>query len=492
TNSSTTKPATSKTDSSTTISADLSSTTTRITAPPVTAPPITAPPATDSTQTSTATASEPEVTTTTIKYYLETPIYGIDVSQWQGNVDFNAAKASGYADFVIIKAGSGTSFVDPYFHQNIQRAQAAGLGVGIYWYSYAHSPEQARLEAETCYNTIKNYSFDYPVYFDFEEPSVINNYSTAYLSSMVDTFCSTMEQKGYYTGLYSSASCLQWNLYRHVVEKYDIWVAQYNSAVTVFDGQYGIWQFTGSGNVSGISALVDRNICYKNYPAIIGVNPKGGQPPVHTSTTTTLIPANAKRGFIVEDSTTTAINWSEFDSDTHDYAMLAIDETSDIDVLEYNIDTAHEAGIKCGILYRAEDSEIEKVPENLVKLYEMLSVRTLEYPIYYWFDKDISEYNVSEERLSANAAVFCSYFEGNGYYVGIAGYDETLKNSIDNNLFEAYDLWLFNEQGTPVDYKGSYGMISIWDEEIDGYAHYAKLNFPKIIENAHLNGFWES
>ncbi|MDE6775657.1 MAG: hypothetical protein K2J37_05120, partial [Ruminococcus sp.] len=498
TNSTTTKPTTSKPDSTTanptaatTISTDLSSTTQEttvgITAPPVTAPPITAPPVTDSTQTSTVTESEPEVTTTTIRYYLETPIYGIDVSQWQGNVDFNAAKASGYADFVIIKAGSGTSFVDPYFHQNIKRAQEAGLGVGIYWYSYAHSPEQARLEAEACYNTIKNYSFDYPIYFDFEEPNVINSYSTAYLSSMVDTFCSTMEQKGYYTGLYSSASCLQWNLYRHVVEKYDIWVAQYNSAVTVFDGQYGIWQFTGSGNVSGISALVDRNICYKNYPAIIGVNPKGGNlPPIHTTTATTLVPANAKRGFIVEDSTTTAVDWTEFDSDTHDYAMLAVDGTEDFDILADNIDAAHEAGIKCGILYRAEDSEIEEVPENFVKLYEMLSERTLEYPIYYWFDKDISEYSVSAEQLSANASVFCSYFEGNGYYVGIAAYDTVLKDSIDNGLYEAYDLWLFNEQETPVDFKGSYGMISIWDEETGGYAHYAKMNFPKIIENAHL------
>lgn len=493
TTSATAKPTASKTTSATTISTDLSSitqeTTVGITAPPVTAPPVTAPPVTAPPQTSTTTESVPEVTTTTIQYYLEKPIYGIDVSQWQGTVDFKTAKASGYADFVIIKAGSGTNFVDPKFHENIKKAQEAGLGVGIYWYSYAYSPEQARLEAEACYNTIKNYSFDYPIYFDFEERNVIINYSTAYLSSIVDSFCSTMEQKGYYTGLYSSASYLQWNLYRHVVEKYDVWVAQYGSAVTVFDGQYGIWQYTESGSVSGISTLVDRNICYKNYPAIIGVNPKSGQLPVHTTTTTALIPDNAQRGFIAEDSSTTAVDWTEFDSNTNDYAMLVVDDTEELDILADNLDAAHEAGIKCGILYRAEDSKVDEVPENVEKLYEILSERKLEYPIYYWFDKDISEYSVSAEQLSANASVFCSYFEENRYYVGIAAYDTVLKDSIDNGLYAKYDLWLFNEQGTSVDFKGKYNMISVWNESTGDYEHYAKMNFPKVIENAHLNGF---
>lgn len=478
-----------KTDVATTkvnteVSSTVTSTTIKITAPPITAPPVTAPP-----QTSTATESVPEVTTTTIQYYLDNPIYGIDVSQWQGTVDFKTAKASGYADFVIIKAGSGTNFVDPKFHENIKKAQEAGLGVGIYWYSYAYSPEQARLEAEACYNTIKNYSFDYPIYFDFEERNVIINYSTAYLSSIVDSFCSTMEQKGYYTGLYSSASYLQWNLYRHVVEKYDVWVAQYGSAVTVFDGKYGIWQYTGSGSVSGISTLVDRNICYKNYPAIIGVNPKSGQLPVHTTTTTALIPDNAQRGFIAEDSSTTAVDWTEFDSNTNDYAMLVVDDTEELDILADNLDAAHEAGIKCGILYRAEDSKADEVPENVEKLYEILSERKLEYPVYYWFDKDISEYSVSAEQLSANASVFCSYFEENRYYVGIAAYDTVLKDSIDNGLYAKYDLWLFNEQGTSVDFKGKYNMISVWNESTGSYEHYAKMNFPKVIENAHLNGF---
>ena len=93
---------------------------------------------------------------------------GIDVSKWNGSIDWNAVKSNGI-DYVIIRAGFGTSTVDPYFHSNIQCAIDAGLDIGVYWFSYATSEEKARIEAEKCLETISPYKdkISYPVFFDF-------------------------------------------------------------------------------------------------------------------------------------------------------------------------------------------------------------------------------------------------------------------------------------------------------------------------------------
>ena len=95
---------------------------------------------------------------------------GIDVSQWQGDINWSEVSRSGI-DFAIIRAGYGKELdqKDTRFDQNVTRAQAAGINCGVYWYSYALTVEAAYQEAETCYQIIKNYDFTYPVYFDMEE-----------------------------------------------------------------------------------------------------------------------------------------------------------------------------------------------------------------------------------------------------------------------------------------------------------------------------------
>ncbi|WP_348796808.1 GH25 family lysozyme [Lactobacillus gasseri] len=97
-------------------------------------------------------------------------IPGIDISEWQGHVDFNAVKASG-VKFVLIRAGYGRSAsqVDHYFAEHYAQAKAAGLQVGAYWYSYAVSPADAANEARACLTVLGNRHFDYPIYFDLEE-----------------------------------------------------------------------------------------------------------------------------------------------------------------------------------------------------------------------------------------------------------------------------------------------------------------------------------
>jgi len=194
---------------------------------------------------------------------------GIDVSTFQSEIDWHSVKESGI-DFAIIRAGYGRDAgqVDRRFHENMQKADEAGVDCGAYWYSYATTPEQAVLEAEACYETIKEYKFEYPIVFDIEDESQ-KYLSTATISAIIESFCSTLEEKGYYVSLYSYASFLNSKVYQSTLEKYDVWVAHYNVSKPSYTGNYGMWQYTSSGSVSGINGNVDLDYSYKNYPYLM-------------------------------------------------------------------------------------------------------------------------------------------------------------------------------------------------------------------------------
>ena len=195
-------------------------------------------------------------------------IKGIDVSQWQGNIDFNKVKSAGI-DFVILRAGYGKYITqkDPTFEDNYRKAKAVGLGVGAYWYSYATTTEDARAEAQTCMEAIKGKTFDYPIYFDLEEQKAFAK-GRLTCSSMVETFCDALEKAGYFAGLYISRSPLQTYIASSVANRYALWVAEYGSKCN-YGGTYGMWQYSSEGRVGGISGNVDMDICYVDYPALI-------------------------------------------------------------------------------------------------------------------------------------------------------------------------------------------------------------------------------
>jgi len=192
---------------------------------------------------------------------------GIDVSVWQGpNVDFNAVKNSGI-NFVILRAGYGTGTVDKYFETNYQKAKAAGLNVGAYWYSYAETLDDSTKEANAMLDALKGKQFEYPVYYDIEERSIFDK-GVDFTSGIAKNFCTILEGKKYFCGLYASLNFFK-NYFNHEVKnKYTIWVAQYNSKCT-YDEPYKIWQRSSKGSVPGISGNVDLDISYENFPPIM-------------------------------------------------------------------------------------------------------------------------------------------------------------------------------------------------------------------------------
>ena len=193
---------------------------------------------------------------------------GIDVSKFQGVIDWNKVKASG-VDFVIIRAGYGryTSQKDVKFEENYTGAKAAGLNVGAYWYSYADSIEDVKQEAAACIQVLSGKKFEMPIYFDLEEKAQFQRGKT-FCGELVKTFCNALENAGYFAGLYISRSPLQTHIPEDVRTRYALWVAEYNARLN-YSGAVGIWQKSDSGRVAGISGDVDLDECYIDYPKII-------------------------------------------------------------------------------------------------------------------------------------------------------------------------------------------------------------------------------
>ena len=170
----------------------------------------------------------------------------------------------------MIRAGYGNLATqkDKYFEDNVAGAEKAGLDYGIYWYSYADSPEDAAREAEACYEVIKNHKFTYPVYFDIEDQSLAD-LSKQELTEIVKAFCSALEKKGYYVGIKSYANFLNTRLDESIYSKYDVWVAHYGVSKPAFKKGYNMWQFSNEAKIDGINGTVNSNYAYLNFPGIM-------------------------------------------------------------------------------------------------------------------------------------------------------------------------------------------------------------------------------
>ena len=196
---------------------------------------------------------------------------GIDVSKWQPKVDWQKVKADGI-DFAIIRVGfcynNGALKLDSAFTQHIKGALAAGLDVGVYLYSYATTVQAARRAAQEVIEAVKPYKLTYPIAFDIEYESIYTGGSKQTNTEICKAFLDEVEAAGYYAMLYCSKDFLDSYLYPAQLTAYDKWIAQYAGKCTC-KHPYGIWQYTGSGRVGGISGNVDRDIAYKDYPAII-------------------------------------------------------------------------------------------------------------------------------------------------------------------------------------------------------------------------------
>lgn len=182
----------------------------------------------------------------------------LDISTWQGYVDFNKVKSAGY-NYVIIRAGYGKekSQKDNMFETNYKKAKSAGLKVGAYWFSYAMSPSTATAEADACLSCIKGKKFELPVYYDMEYQPAMSTSNSNY-TKMAVNFCNKLKSNGFKSGVYSSASVYDYLLNRKTLKNngISIWNAEWYIKPSI---TCDVWQYSEKGQVNGINTSVDMN-----------------------------------------------------------------------------------------------------------------------------------------------------------------------------------------------------------------------------------------
>lgn len=194
-------------------------------------------------------------------------VMGIDISKHNGTVDWNAVKNAG-VEFVILRCGyrgsaSGVLVEDEKFRTNIKGATAAGLKVGIYFFSQAVNEMEAVEEASLTLSLIKGHKISYPVYIDVEAANGrADGLSAAERTKVVKAFCETVRDSGYTAGVYSNKNWFAEKMDTGAFGNYRIWLAQYTESPT-YTGRYEMWQYSSRGTIPGIKGDVDLNICYQ-------------------------------------------------------------------------------------------------------------------------------------------------------------------------------------------------------------------------------------
>lgn len=193
---------------------------------------------------------------------------GIDVSKWNGEIDWDKVKSAG-VEYAIIRAGyrgsvTGSLVEDPCFAANMKGAAASGMPVGIYFFTQAVNEVEAVEEASVVLSLIREYKIDYPVFIDTEGAGGngrADGLDPETRTLVCEAFCRTIENAGYKAGVYASRNWYNNNLYTNRLENYCIWLAEYRS-VPLYQGYYQMWQYTSRGSVDGIAGNVDMNVSY--------------------------------------------------------------------------------------------------------------------------------------------------------------------------------------------------------------------------------------
>ena len=198
------------------------------------------------------------------KYKAENTKFGIDVSHWQGDINFKKVKEAG-VEFVYIRVGRGDGIgkdyvLDDKFERNIKGFNEVGIPVGVYFYSNANSSKDAEREAKWIMKQIKNYKVDLEVVYDWENWGNFQDYDLSFygLKDSYQKFNKTLKEKGYKGMLYGSKSYLE-SVWDNPVE---VWVAHYTEQ-TNYMGKINVWQLCDDGKVDGINGYVDLDIRYE-------------------------------------------------------------------------------------------------------------------------------------------------------------------------------------------------------------------------------------
>lgn len=193
----------------------------------------------------------------------------LDVSKWQGSIDWDKVKASGLVSGVMLRVlGSkgGKPYLDPYFARNYTECARLGLPVGGYYYTCATTPQQTAAELAALRAALADKNFQLPIAVDVEDPK-LRGLTPAKLSARVAEAAAQLEAWGLYAMVYTYTNFADTALDMAALAAYDLWIADYRG--TRPTRKHGMWQYTAKGTIPGVSGPVDLNHAYKDYAAII-------------------------------------------------------------------------------------------------------------------------------------------------------------------------------------------------------------------------------
>lgn len=201
-------------------------------------------------------------------------VYGIDVSKWQGSINWEEVKKSGLASFAILKAGGSDKgfYTDKNFYKNYEACKKVGIPVGAYYFAgpkFGAEKGNGLADAKRFYEIIKGLQFEYPIYLDIEAQPITDKAGTT--REAID-FCEFLEEKGYFVGIYASrVSGFKDRLQAELLDIYTWWVADYSNPVPA-----PMHQYSSKGSIPGILGNVDLNVCTTDFPTIIKANHLNG------------------------------------------------------------------------------------------------------------------------------------------------------------------------------------------------------------------------
>ncbi|WOC31420.1 MULTISPECIES: glycoside hydrolase family 25 protein [Caproicibacterium] len=213
-----------------------------------------------------------------LSYADKNAVRGIDVSEWQGNINWKKVKAAGI-DFAIVRVGYrgqtvGKIFADKKFQQNMTGASAAGVELGVYFYSQAVTKAEAEEEAAYVLQKIAPYKLKWPVAFDWEPGEAANGTATGstrtdpvtptQVTQFVKAFCSKIQAYGYQPCFYTNKNMGYATFNLKALEAYPMWYAEYQDLPS-FYYHFDLWQYASKGKVNGISNTVDLNIAFRHF-----------------------------------------------------------------------------------------------------------------------------------------------------------------------------------------------------------------------------------
>lgn len=193
----------------------------------------------------------------------------LDVSKWQGSINWDKVKASGKIDGVMLRVlGSkgGKPYLDPYFARNYAECARLGLPVGGYYYTCAVTQRQTEEELAALKTALRGKTFQLPLAIDVEDPR-LRSLAPAKLSALVAEAAAQLEAWGLYAMVYTYTNFADTALDMAALAAYDLWIADYRGKRPA--RRHGMWQYTSSGKIPGVSGPVDLSVAYKDYAGII-------------------------------------------------------------------------------------------------------------------------------------------------------------------------------------------------------------------------------